>query len=95
MIFAGRWQDKMGPRLVATLGGIILVAGLLGSSFARTPTMMLLTFGVVGGMGIGLGYSATTPPAIKWFPAAKKGLITGLVVSGVGLARFRGCVRLK
>jgi OFA family oxalate/formate antiporter-like MFS transporter len=47
---------------------------------------MLLTFGVVGGIGIGLCYSATTPPAIKWFPSAKKGLITGIVVSGVGLA---------
>src|SRR5512135_3377402 len=48
--------------------------------------MMLVTFGVVGGIGIGLGYSATTPPAIKWFPPSKKGLVTGIVVSGVGLA---------
>jgi OFA family oxalate/formate antiporter-like MFS transporter len=47
---------------------------------------MLITFGLVGGMGIGLGYSATTPPSIKWFPAASQGLITGTVVSGVGLA---------
>jgi len=35
---------------------------------------------------IGIGYSATTPPAIKWFPPSKKGLITDVVVSGVGLA---------
>ena len=48
--------------------------------------MMLITFGLVGGLGIGLGYSATTPPSIKWFPPARKGLITGIVVSGVGLA---------
>jgi OFA family oxalate/formate antiporter-like MFS transporter len=41
---------------------------------------------VVGGLGIGLGYSATTPPCIKWFPLSRKGLITGIVVSGVGLA---------
>jgi MFS transporter, OFA family, oxalate/formate antiporter len=46
----------------------------------------LITFGLVGGIGIGLGYSATTPPSIKWFPPARKGLITGIVVSGVGLA---------
>jgi OFA family oxalate/formate antiporter-like MFS transporter len=45
-----------------------------------------MTFGVLGGIGIGLGYSATTPSAIKWFPPARKGLITGLVVAGVGLA---------
>ena len=86
MIFAGRLQDKIGPRYVAMLGGIVLGAGLIASSFVRSPLMMLLTFGVIGGMGIGLGYSATTPPSIKWFPPAKKGLITGLVVSGVGLA---------
>ncbi|MGD0261917.1 MAG: OFA family MFS transporter [Verrucomicrobiota bacterium] len=86
MIFAGRWQDKIGPRYVAMLGGIILGLGLILSSFAKTPEMMLITFGLVGGIGIGLGYSATTPPSIKWFPPAKKGLITGLVVSGVGLA---------
>jgi OFA family oxalate/formate antiporter-like MFS transporter len=86
MIFAGRWQDKIGPRYVAMLGGIILGLGLIASSFAKTPEMMLVTFGLIGGLGIGLGYSATTPPSIKWFPPAKKGLITGLVVSGVGLA---------
>ena len=86
MIFAGRLQDRIGPRIVATCGGLILGLGLIASSFARTPEAILLTFGVVGGIGIGLGYSATTPPAIKWFPAARKGLITGIVVSGVGLA---------
>ena len=86
MIFAGRWQDKIGPRYVAMLGGIIFGLGLVLSSFAHSWPVMVLTFGVVGGMGIGLGYSATTPPSIKWFPPAKKGLITGIVVSGVGLA---------
>jgi len=86
MIFAGRLQDRFGPRYVASLGDIILGVALAVTSFARTPQAMLLTFGILGGLGIGLGYSATTPPAIKWFPPARKGLITGLVVSGVGLA---------
>jgi OFA family oxalate/formate antiporter-like MFS transporter len=86
MIFAGRWQDKIGPRYVAMLGGIIFGLGLVLSSFVHTYGLMLITFGLIGGMGIGLGYSATTPPSIKWFPPAKKGLITGVVVSGVGLA---------
>lgn len=86
MIFAGRWQDRVGPRLVAALGGIVLGTGLIVSSFVTTPLAMVLTFGLIGGIGIGLGYSATTPPAIKWFPPARKGLITGIVVSGVGLA---------
>ena len=86
MIFAGRWQDRIGPRYVATLGGIIFGLGLVLSSLVHTCLPMLLTFGVVCGMGVGLGYSATTPPSIKWFPPARKGLITGIVVSGVGLA---------
>jgi len=86
MIFAGRWQDKIGPRYVAMSGGVILGLGLIASSWVRTPQWMWLTFGLVGGFGIGLGYSATTPPAIKWFAASRKGLITGIVVSGVGLA---------
>jgi len=86
MIFAGRLQDKVGPRLIAAAGGIVLGLGLVASSFAASPGLILLTFGLVGGVGIGLGYSATTPPAIKWFPPSKKGLITGIVVSGVGLA---------
>jgi len=86
MIFAGRWQDKIGPRYVAMLGGIIFGLGMVLSSFVHTYVPMLITFGLVGGMGIGLGYSATTPPSIKWFPPARKGFITGIVVSGVGLA---------
>jgi MFS transporter, OFA family, oxalate/formate antiporter len=86
MIFAGRWQDRIGPRVVATVGGVMFGLGLAGSAYATTPLAMMLAFGVVGGVGIGLCYSATTPPAIKWFPPARKGLITGIVVSGVGLA---------
>jgi MFS transporter, OFA family, oxalate/formate antiporter len=46
----------------------------------------MVTFGILGGVGIGLGYAATTPCAIKWFDPSKKGLISGIVVSGVGLS---------
>lgn len=86
MIFAGRMQDKMGPRLTVVLGGLMLGGGMMASALAKSPLIMMITFGVIGGIGIGLGYCATTPPAIKWFPPAKKGLIAGIVVSGVGLA---------
>ena len=86
MVFAGRCQDKYGPRLVATAGGLLLGIGLIASGLVHEPMAMALTFGVGAGLGIGLGYSATTPPAIKWFPPARKGFITGVVVSGVGLA---------
>lgn len=86
MIFAGRMQDKTGPKKIAILGGIILGLALIASAWATTPLTMVIVFGIIGGMGIGLGYSATTPPCLKWFPPAKKGLIAGIVVSGIGLA---------
>lgn len=86
MIFAGRAQDKYGPRPVTIFGGIMLGAGLIASGFATSLPVMIFTFGVIGAIGIGLGYSAVTPCAIKWFDSSKKGLITGIVVSGVGLS---------
>lgn len=88
MIFAGLAQDKFGPRIVAALGGALTGIGMIISSFAsqNDNTLMIVGFGVLAGAGIGLGYASATPPAIKWFPPAKKGLITGIVVSGFGLA---------
>lgn len=86
MIFAGRAQDKIGPRYVAILGGILLGIGLIASGFTKSPSVMVVTFGIVAACGIGLGYSATTPCAIKWFESSKRGLISGIVVAGVGLA---------
>lgn len=86
MIFAGRAQDKYGPRVISMLGGIMFGTGLILSGFSTNPAIIVLTFGVIGGIGIGLSYSATTPCAIKWFHSSKKGVISGIVVSGVGLA---------
>lgn len=86
MVFAGRAQDVFGPRRVAMLGGLLFGGGLAASAFTPHPWMMVLSFGVLGGMGIGFGYSAATPCALKWFEPGKKGLISGIVVSGVGLS---------
>jgi OFA family oxalate/formate antiporter-like MFS transporter len=86
MIPAGRLQDKMSPRLVATVGGILVGVGFIISSMTTSPLAFAIGFGVLAGAGIGFGYASATPPAIKWFPAAKTGLIAGIVVSGFGLA---------
>jgi OFA family oxalate/formate antiporter-like MFS transporter len=88
MVFAGRAQDKFGPRLVATLGGVLIGLGLIVSSFTPKGTiaLMVIGFGILGGTGIGLGYASATPAAVKWFNPTKKGIITGLVVAGFGLA---------
>ncbi len=86
MIFAGRAQDRYGPRPVALLGSIMFGGGLIGSAFAPTPALMMATFGIACGIGIGLCFSAATPAAIKWFDPNKKGIVTGVVVAGVGLS---------
>jgi OFA family oxalate/formate antiporter-like MFS transporter len=86
MILAGRCQDRFGPRLTATIGGLLVGAGLLLVSTTASYLVWVLGFGVLVGAGIGFGYSSATPPALKWFPPAKTGLIAGLVVAGFGLA---------
>jgi MFS transporter, OFA family, oxalate/formate antiporter len=88
MVPAGRLQDKLGPRRVATAGAVLTGVGLLVASFATPGSSLpaLLGFGLLAGTGFGLGYAAATPAAVKWFPSSKKGLITGLVVAGFGVA---------
>ena len=86
MVPAGRLQDRFGPRLVATLGGLLVGAGMILASQTTTLAGYVIGFGVLAGAGIGFGYASATPPAVKWFPKAKTGLIAGLVVSGFGLA---------
>jgi nitrate/nitrite transporter NarK len=86
MVPAGRLQDRLGPRWVATAGGILTGVGCIIASYAVTVAWFVIGFGVFAGAGIGLGYASATPPAVKWFPARKTGLIAGLVVAGFGLA---------
>jgi len=86
MIVAGRCQDRVGPRLTASLGGVLVGLGLLLVSTTNNYGTWLLGFGVLVGLGIGFAYASATPPALKWFPPAKTGLIAGLVVAGFGLA---------
>jgi OFA family oxalate/formate antiporter-like MFS transporter len=141
MVFAGRLQDKIGPRIAASIGGVLVGAGMIVSSFAPkadaaaaasftalkpisdaaaaalakgaavpaswTPDAiaaftaaktallpavgaslpwLIIGFGILTGAGIGFAYAAATPAAVKWFAPTKKGLISGTVVAGFGLA---------
>ena len=86
MILAGKCQDKFGPRVTAFMGGILVSIGLILISQTTSYAVWVIGFGLLAGTGIGFGYSAATPPALKWFPPQKTGLIAGLVVSGFGLA---------
>lgn len=86
VIFAGRLQDKIGPRKVATVGGIVLGIGFILASFAQKMgglTWFVSTFSVIGGIGVGIAYVCPISACVKWFPD-KRGLITGLAVAGFG-----------
>ncbi|NPV05836.1 MAG: OFA family MFS transporter [Syntrophaceae bacterium] len=86
MIPAGKCQDKFGPKVTALIGAALVGIGLTWISQTTDYLSWVIGFGVLTGSGIGFGYSAATPPALKWFPAEKTGLIAGLVVAGFGLA---------
>lgn len=86
MIPAGRTQDRIGPKLVLLMAAILTGVGLILSGLFLTVIGLSLFYGVVFGAAMGYGYASTTPSAIKWFETSKRGLISGIVVSGFGLA---------
>ncbi len=86
MVPAGRMQDRISPRFVATIGGVLVGIGMIVASRTTSSLGYAIGFGVLAGAGIGFGYASATPPAVKWFGAARTGLIAGIVVSGFGLA---------
>ncbi len=77
-------NNRFGPRVIATAGGILYGLGVLLAAFAAPNIFILyLTFGIIGGIGIGLGYIVALAMLIKWFPD-RRGFITGLAVAGFG-----------
>jgi MFS family permease len=80
----GRIQDKRGPRIMITAGGVFAGLGLVLCGLSSDPLVWYVGFGILLGIGIGLAYSSGTPPSVKWFPASKTGLISGIVVAGFG-----------
>jgi OFA family oxalate/formate antiporter-like MFS transporter len=86
MIAAGFWQDKKGPRLVGSVGGILLGTGCMLAAFmggGAGPGGMIVTYGVLGGLGTGFAYVTPIATCVKWFPD-KRGMIVGLAVLGFG-----------
>ena len=84
MIPGGRLQDRYGPRAGATLAGLCLGAGCVIAGVMQSFLGLILGFGLLGGVGMGLGYAAATPAAVRWFGPHRRGLIVGLVVGGYG-----------
>ena len=86
MVPGGRLQDRLGPKPIIMTAAALAGVGFLMSGLFLTPLGLTLFFGIVFGMGMGMGYAAPTPAAVKWFSPKKRGLISGIVVSGFGLA---------
>jgi len=85
MVIAGFWQDKRGPRVVGSAGGILLGAGcLLAALIGDTPMGLNVAYGVVAGLGVGFAYVTPIATCVKWFPD-KRGFVVGLAVMGFGL----------
>jgi len=89
-VIGGRWQDRSGPRVVAVTGVVVWGLGnvLAGLGTAQLGAWWIyLTYGVIGGLGLGLGYITPVAAVTKWFPD-KRGLGSGMVVMGFGLGAF-------
>src|ERR1700733_13592837 len=82
--FGGLWLNRKGPRVVALTGGFLYGLGTFLASFSAFKLWWLyLTYGLIGGIGLGLGYIVPVAVLLKWFPD-KRGLITGIAVGGFG-----------
>ena len=89
-VIGGRWQDKVGPRTVTTVGVVLwglgnLLAGL-GVGTLGAP-WLYFAYGIIGGLGNGMAYITPVATVTKWFPD-KRGLGSGIVVMGFGLGAF-------
>jgi len=84
-LIGGRLTVRFAVRRVVFVGGIILSVGTFAASFVRPEYgwLLWLTYGIMGGLGMGFTYTTTIACAQKWYPH-KKGLITGIIVAALG-----------
>ncbi len=86
--FLGRWVEKVGPKVSGITAGLFYGTGILGSGLAvqlQSLPMFLICYGIIGGIGLGLGYITPVSTLVKWFPD-RRGLATGMAIMGFGFA---------
>src|ERR1700761_2856933 len=82
--FGGLWLNRKGPRIVAMTGGLLYGLGVFLASFSAHKLWWLyLSYGLIGGIGLGFSYIVPIAVLVKWFPD-RRGLITGIAVGGFG-----------
>ena len=85
-VIGGLWQDRVGPRKVATVAGVLYGIGYLVAAWASSTgslSMLYIGYGVIAGIGMGMGYITPVATIAKWFPD-RRGLMTGIAVCGYG-----------
>jgi MFS family permease len=86
----GRWVEEGGPRRAMFTSGLCFAGGFLISAFGVSVHQLwiiYLGYGVLGGIGLGLGYISPVSTLIKWFPD-RPGMATGMAIMGFGGASF-------
>ncbi|AFZ01417.1 OFA family MFS transporter [Calothrix sp. PCC 6303] len=85
MPISGLYIYRFSPRIMTTVGGIIVGIGYLLASVAPNLPLLILSYGVIAGIGVGITYGVPLAVAARWFPD-RKGLAVGLTVVGFGLS---------
>jgi len=87
MPIAGFYIARIGTRLTTVIGGVVIGLGYILASFTNQVGGLILTYGMIAGVGVGIVYGVPMVVASRWFPD-RKGLAMGLVVLGFGLSPF-------
>ncbi|EQF23204.1 sugar (and other) transporter family protein [Clostridioides difficile CD160] len=85
MITGGRINDKFGPKKVIFVGGLIFGIGMILSGFSKSLPMLILTYGIILGLGVGMVYGCTISNSVKFFPD-KRGLVGGVTTAAYGFS---------
>lgn len=85
MISGGFFNDRLGPKKVILIGGLMYGIGMILSGFVTSVPALLLTYGLIGGLGIGMVYGCTISTGVKFFPD-KRGLVGGITTAVYGLS---------
>jgi OFA family oxalate/formate antiporter-like MFS transporter len=85
-IIGGLWQDRVGPRKVASTAAVLYGLGYIVAGFATAHHSLMgiyFGYGLLAGVAMGMGYICPVATLVKWFPD-RRGLMTGIAVCGYG-----------